>query len=37
MHKNSTRCARAKDKSLSRYPEYAAYRARTYALIPFAW
>ncbi len=29
--------ARAKDKSLSRYPDYAAYRARTWALIPFVW
>jgi steroid 5-alpha reductase family enzyme len=29
--------ARAKDKSLSRYPAYAAYRARTFALIPFVW
>ncbi len=29
--------ARAKDKSLSRYPAYAAYRSRTAALIPFVW
>jgi protein-S-isoprenylcysteine O-methyltransferase Ste14 len=29
--------ARAKDMSLARYPEYAAYRARTWALFPFVW
>jgi protein-S-isoprenylcysteine O-methyltransferase Ste14 len=29
--------ARAKDKSLSRYPEYAAYRARTGSLLPRFW
>ena len=29
--------ARAKDKSLSRYPDYAAYRARSWALIPLIW
>lgn len=29
--------ARAKDKSLSRYAAYAAYRARTSALFPFIW
>lgn len=29
--------ARAKDKSLSRYPDYAAYRSRSYALVPLIW
>ena len=29
--------ARAKDKSLSRYPGFADYRARTAALIPLIW
>lgn len=26
-----------KDKSLSRYPEFAAYKARSYLMIPFIW
>ncbi len=29
--------ARAKDRSLARYPGYAEYRARTFALIPLIW
>ena len=29
--------ARAKDKSLSRYPDFAAYKARTWAIVPRFW
>jgi len=28
---------RAKDESLSRYPEFAAYKTRTFALLPKLW